>query len=267
MSERFSRQSFLGEKSQEIIERARVCFCGLGGGGSHTATQAAHIGFLNYVLFDGDIADESNLNRTVTLVETDIASGTRKIEAARRRILEIRSGASIEAFPCRWQKKAQILRTADIVIGSIDGFGERRDLEATCRRFLIPYIDIGMDLHSIPGEAPAMAGQVILSMPGHACMHCMNFLNEHTLGQEANRYGNAGPRPQVVWPNGVLASTAIGLTVDLLTDWTRSIRGAVFLSYRGNVETLTPDNRLKYVPPVCPHYPLDAIGEPRFHAA
>jgi hypothetical protein len=36
---------------------------------------------------------------------------------------------------------------------------------------------------------------------------------------EAEKYGAAGSRPQVVWPNGVLASTAVGLAVQLLTPW------------------------------------------------
>ncbi len=267
MNERFSRQGFLGEAGQATIERTRVGFCGQGGGGSHLVQQVAHIGFLDYVLFDGDFADESNLNRTVTLIEADIPAQRLKVEAARRRILDIRSTARVEAYPCRWQDKPEALRSCDIVFGSVDGFAERRELEACCRRFLIPLIDIGMDVHPIEGQPPAMTGQVILSMPGHACMFCMNFLNGQALAQEANRYGAAGPRPQVVWPNGVLASTAVGIAVDLLTDWTQSMLGPVFLSYRGNIGTLQPDNRLLYVPKTCPHYPLDAIGEPTLQRA
>jgi hypothetical protein len=123
-----------------------------------------------------------------------------------------------------------------------------------------------MDIHAIDGKPPAMTGQVILSMPGHACMFCMNFLNEETLAREANHYGAAGPRPQVVWPNGTLASAAVGIAVDLITDWTRSLRGPVLLSYRGDVGTLQIDNRLRYVPRVCPHYPLTEVGEPRLFA-
>jgi len=266
MNERFSRQGFLGDAGQRTIELARIGMCGQGGGGSHLVQQAAHIGFLDYALFDGDFADESNLNRTVTLVETDIEAKTPKVDAARRRILGIRSAASVEVHPCRWQDNPEALRSCDLVLGSVDGFAERRELEACCRRFLIPLIDVGMDVHPIEGRPPAMTGQVILSMPGHACMFCMNFLNDQTLAQEANRYGAAGPRPQVVWPNGVLASTATGIAVDLLTDWTRSLRGPVFLSYRGNIGTLQPDNRLQYAPKVCPHYPLDDLGEPVFRS-
>jgi hypothetical protein len=262
MRHRFSRQGFLGEEGQAAIERARIGICGLGGGGSHIIQQCVHIWFLDIVTFDGDRADESNLNRTVTLRESDIEAKTLKVEAGRRRALEICSDARVDPQPCRWQDNPELLRTCDIVFGSVDGFGERRELETCCRRFMIPLIDIGMDVHAVEGGSYVMTGQVILSMPGYPCMFCMNFLNEQTLAQEAGRYGDAGPRPQVVWPNGVLASTAAGIAVDLLTDWSKSLRGPVFLSYRGDVGTLQIDNRLKYVPKICPHYSPEDVGDP-----
>jgi hypothetical protein len=51
-------------------------------------------------------------------------------------------------------------------------------------------------------------------------MRCMGFLTDAKLAEEAARYWKGGARPQVVWPNGVLASTAIGLAVDIVTGWT-----------------------------------------------
>ena len=60
----FSRQSFLGPKSQATFERARICIVGLGGGGSPMA-QLAHIGFLHYALYDPQPIDASNLNREI----------------------------------------------------------------------------------------------------------------------------------------------------------------------------------------------------------
>jgi molybdopterin-synthase adenylyltransferase len=64
-AERFNRQSFLGPDSQRIIESAIVTIVGLGGGGSHVAQQLAHVGFLNYRVWDGDVAEDSNLNRLI----------------------------------------------------------------------------------------------------------------------------------------------------------------------------------------------------------
>ena len=110
-----------------------------------------------------------------------------------------------------------------------------------------------------------MAGQVILSMPGFACMTCLGFLNERTLSREAAAYGAAGPQPQVIWPNAVLASSAVGVGIDLITDWSQSLRKPVYLSYRGNDGTMVPHARLPYVlSSPCPHYPLEQCGAPVF---
>jgi molybdopterin/thiamine biosynthesis adenylyltransferase len=125
MKERYSRQSFLGEAGQATIEMARVCVSGLGGGGSIIAPQLAHLGFHNLSLFDADYGDETNLNRTMTLVEADIAAGTLKVEAAKRRFLEINPRASVEIYPCRWQDKPEIVQASDLVFGSVDSFSER----------------------------------------------------------------------------------------------------------------------------------------------
>ena len=83
------------------------------------------------------------------------------------------------------------------------------------------------------------------------------------LAREGERYGDAGARPQVVWANGVLASTAVGLAVDLLTDCSRSLRKVVYLEYDGNKGTLKPHVRLEYLKyDACPHYPLSQVGDP-----
>ncbi len=95
-------------------------------------------------------------------------------------------------------------------------------------------------------------------------MFCMGFLTEEKLGREANNYGAAGRKPQVVWANGVLASAAVGIAVDLLTDWTQSLRGPVYLSFRGNDGTLTQHVRLPHIPKVCLHYPKSQVGQPDF---
>ena len=194
-AERFSRQSFLGGGGQAAIERAVVGVVGLGGGGGHVVQQLAHVGFLNYRVFDGDGADESNLNRLVIATEDDAEAGTPKVELAQRKILSIRSSANVETFKCRWQEQPEPLRGCDIVFGCADGFAERRELEIACRRHLIPLIDIGMDVHVVGDEPPRMGGQVILSMPGSPCMTCLGFLNEASLAREAAAVWRRRPTP------------------------------------------------------------------------
>ena len=262
---RFSRQSFLGAESQAQIEQSTIGVIGLGGGGSHIVQQLAHVGFLHYVICDPDEVEDSNLNRLVGATDNDVQLATPKIDVARRLILGVRPGASVQTYRARWQEHTEALQECDILFGCIDGFDERRQLEAVTRRNWIPYIDIGMDVHRSGTEAPRMSGQVILSMPGYPCMQCLGFLNEVALREEAAAYGQAGHRPQVVWPNGVLASTAVGIAMDLLTDWTQSLRQVVYMPYFGNDGALTRHIRLDYVHErCCPHYPRIEAGEFRF---
>ena len=94
-------------------------------------------------------------------------------------------------------------------------------------------------------------------------MRCMGFLTDEKLAQEAALYGNAGGRPQVIWPNGVLASTAVGLAVDLLTNWTRRARTHAYLSYDGNEATVKESITLRNLGiAVCPHFPDTSVGDP-----
>lgn len=263
--ERFSRQSFLGNSATESIRNYRVGIVGLGGGGSHVAQQLAHLGFSKFSLFDSDIVEISNLNRLVGGTEKDARRATAKVEVAARLVKGVNPAAKLVKTNARWQESPDRLRECDLVFGCVDSFAERRDLEIATRRYLIPYLDIGLDVHQSGEEPPRMAGQVILSMPGELCMTCLGFLTEAKLAREAEQYGGAGPRPQVVWANGILASSAVGIAMDLLTDWTRSLRGPIYLSYDSNTCCVQPHKRLEYLAGIkCPHFPFSQIGDPTF---
>lgn len=263
---RHSRQDFLGRDAPRLLRTLKVGVVGLGGGGSHVVQQLAHVGFRRYALFDGDRIEKSNLNRLVSGTVLDAWLGLSKRYIAKRAIRRVQPDAHIEAYACRWQDKPEALSSCDVVVGCVDGFAQRRELEAAARRHHIPYVDIGLDVHQDPNgvQPPRMSGHVILSMPGQLCMQCMQLLSEANLAKEAARYGDAGIRPQVVWANGVLASTAVGLVVDLVTGWTQSLNPPVYLSYESNVGVVQPHPRLPHLPKVCVHYPLQGAGAPRF---
>jgi len=260
-----SRQGFLGTESSEQIANCSIAIVGLGGGGSHIVQQLAHVGFKNYVLFDPDKVERHNLNRLIGGTLMDAEEGKLKVEVAARLIRSLNPDANIETLSCRWQEEPSRLRKCNIVFGGVDSFSERRDLEVATRRYLIPLIDIGLDVAIVGGEPPQMAGQVILSMPGYPCMECMGFLTNEKLKREAANYGSAGPRPQVVWANGVLASTAVGIAVDLVTDWTQRLRGPLYLSYEANLHRLGVHPRMQAITDTgCSHF--QKTGDPIFRS-
>lgn len=259
----YDRQSFLGPNSQFLFENVTVGIVGYGGGGSHIGLQLAHIGVLNQVVFDDDKTEDTNLNRLVGAWSSDVAESSPKTSIAERTIKKVIPNANIIKVG-RWQEDTTKLQRCDIVVGCVDSYAERNQLEAQCRRYLIPYIDIGMDVHEVDEGKHSMSGQVILSMPGQPCMTCFGFLTEDKLKREAAKYGNVGGRPQVVWPNGVLASTAVGILVELITGWTHQSRSSAYLAYDGNLGTIEQHIRAKFIKEECPHYQAKDAGPPFF---
>lgn len=265
MSKQFSRQSFLGAHSEETLKELRVGICGLGGGGSHIVQQLAHVGVGNFINADPDVAEDVNLNRLIGATLEDVRAGRLKTAISERVISGLLPEASVTLLPSQWQAHAELLRTCHIIFGCLDGYAERAQLEAFCRRFLIPLIDIGMDVHSLE-KSHSVSGQVIVSMPGEHCMRCYGFITDARLEEEARLYGAAGGKPQVVWPNGVLASTAVGLAISLVCPW-RNITGSTYLEYDGDRHTVSSSNRLLAVKGrPCVHYHSSDVGDPFFES-
>lgn len=261
MISKHARQSFLGAHSETAVSTTTVGVVGLGGGGSHVVQQFAHVGFRNFVLYDDDVVEDTNLNRLVGANLIDVLSETRKLQVAKRIIYGLEPDAQIEAYACRWQERPEPLRSCHIVVGCIETYKGREELEIACRRYLVHYVDIGMDVHG--GEPPVIGGQVIQSSPGGSCMRCMGFLTDEKLAQEARKYGKAGGKPQVVWPNGVLASSAVGLAVDLVTGWTGRRRQHGYLVYDGNEATVKESHTIRNLGETpCPHFETQMIGDP-----
>ena len=261
---RLQRQSFLGPDSDAVLARCCVGVVGLGGGGSHIAQQLAHVGVGQFRLFDPDRVEDTNLNRLVGATAADVAAASYKTAVTARVVHGVNPAAQVQLISDNWQTAAELLRDCDVVFGCLDSFIERDQLERAVRRYLTPYIDIGMDVHAL-GDQFLITGQVALSLPGQPCLWCMGLLREELLAGEAAEYGAAGGRPQVVWPNGVLASTAVGLFMQLVTPWHHYQKIQLLLEYDGNIHSVQPSNKLLILDhKTCSHYAAADVGDPFF---
>ena len=261
---RLHRQSFLGPDSDAVLQDATIGVVGLGGGGSHVVQQAAHLGIGGYVNADPKPIEETNTNRLVGGTLADVNAKRAKTDIAKRLVRGLQPCARLQSVRDSWHAATDHLKTVDVIVGAVDSFKEREQLERFARRYLIPYIDIGMDVHDVR-TGFLVAGQVILSTPGAPCLRCCGFLTDERLRQEANRYGAAGGRPQVVWSNGVLASTAIGLVTQILSPWYRNPPPFVYLEYDGNRGSVSRSAHMDALKGcTCPHHPPDETGDPMF---
>ena len=262
---RLERQSFLGPNSDQVLANTKVGLVGLGGGGSHLVQQFAHLGIGGFVLVDPDVIDLGNTNRLVGGTLADVAAHRAKVQIAERLIRGLQTDGDVKSIQARWESALDELKGCDVIVGAVDSYGARDELERFARRYLIPYVDIGMDVLKCREGDFLISGQVILSSPGEPCLRCCNFITEERLEREAEKYGAAGGRPQVVWSNGILASIAVGIVVELLTPWRRRTEGFIYLEYDGNRKTVTVSNCVaEVVGRTCLHYPDDERGDPAF---
>lgn len=262
---RLDRQSFLGTDSEQTLRELCVGIVGLGGGGSHVVQQLAHIGIGRFVLVDPDTISLTNLNRLVGGTLADVEANLPKIEIAERIIRSLNRDAAISKHQCHWQEALEALKDCDVIIGGLDSVRAKDELDAFTRRFLIPYIDMGMDVHETSPLRYLVAGQVVLTGPGQPCLRCLGVVTDEALLQEAKNYGAAGGKPQVVWPNGALASGAVGLLMQLVTPWNENPIESAFLEYDGNLHTLVHGQRHKrMLGKPCKHHPQNDLGDPFF---
>lgn len=254
MSQQTSRQSFLGEYSQSILQETPVAVIGASGGGSPLCQQLAHIGFGNVHIIDPAVVREHHRHRMIGVSSLAIADRWPKVRVTKLLMDTINPAGQVRAHPVAWQEVHEVLRDLKLVFTCVDGYQVRDEVERYLRSYGVPMIDVGMDVHDFGGNHQ-ICGQVILSQPGGHCLRCFGYITEELLKKEVGNYGAAGSRAQVSWPNSILASTAIGMAMAMLLPWHPNLKPEPYLQYDGNLMQIRPSSRLAFLKGiVCPHY-------------
>ena len=122
MREEFSRMGLLlGEEALSRLENARVAVFGLGGVGGYTVEALARGGIGKLDLIDSDTVSVSNRNRQ--LLATRSTLGLPKVEAAKRRVLDINELAEIRTFQVFYNAETSHLfdfSQYDYIVDAID---------------------------------------------------------------------------------------------------------------------------------------------------
>ena len=122
MSEAFSRsEMLLGANAMARLKASRVAVFGIGGVGGHAAEALVRGGVGALDLIDNDEVAVSNLNRQLFALQSTV--GLPKVEAARRRLLDINPALELRTHQCFYlpENAAQFDFTQyDYVIDAID---------------------------------------------------------------------------------------------------------------------------------------------------
>ncbi len=147
----------LSEQECVLLHKKKVLVAGCGGLGGHIIELLARIGVGNIVAVDGDVFDESNLNRQL-LSEISLL-GTSKAEAAGERIARINPHVQLQAVHAflTEENAAELISGCDAVIDALDSIPARRMLANACSEVGVPYVY---------GAICGWVAQAAVSMPG-----------------------------------------------------------------------------------------------------
>ncbi len=141
LPERYTRNmNALSAFDQIKLLESRVAIVGLGGLGGTVAEILARIGVGTITLIDGDVFEESNLNRQLISSEKNLSQS--KVEAAAQRIGDINSSIRVYHHPQKLvpENAAMLLADVDVAIDCLDTIAARFDLEAAAKALGIPLV-------------------------------------------------------------------------------------------------------------------------------
>ncbi|MBU1566948.1 MAG: HesA/MoeB/ThiF family protein [Proteobacteria bacterium] len=155
LPERYSRnQKSLSCADQLRLLESQVAIIGLGGLGGTVTEILARLGIGHLTLVDGDVFDESNLNRQ--LLSSPARIGGKKALAAALRVQEINPAVQVRAIEEFFTTAncSTILEGVQLAVDCLDNIPARFVLEQACRRANIPMVSAAIAGSS--GQATAV---------------------------------------------------------------------------------------------------------------
>ena len=138
---RYSRNiPALSEAECVALQGKQVAVIGCGGLGGYLIEYLSRIGVGSIRCVDGDVFEESNLNRQ--LLSSPALLGASKAQAAANRIREINPDVRAEAFPVFLDSSngRELIAGCDAVLDALDNIPARKMLAKACAKEDIPYI-------------------------------------------------------------------------------------------------------------------------------
>ena len=154
----------LSEADMEILQTSHVLVVGCGGLGGNVIEQLARLGLGHLTVVDGDVFEESNLNRQLLCTTANI--GESKALAAAERVSLIDPDIEVRPVPefITKENAAALMADADIVIDALDSISSRLVLEDAAAE---------AGLYLVPGGISGWDLQAMIVPPGSGLLHAI----------------------------------------------------------------------------------------------
>lgn len=158
-----SHRQALGQGTTALLGTLRVAVIGCSGTGSVVIELLSRLGIKELILIDPDVVEERNLNRIINSSWAHAEAGIPKVAALAERIAANLGPSAPRIIPIHgdlasaWRTAA----TADIVFGCTDSAEARMHLDRLCHHYVLPYIDVGVDLSADGSDGIRYAGMAV----------------------------------------------------------------------------------------------------------
>ena len=230
----FSRQRLaLGADGQVGLRGLHVGVVGLGGTGSVSTVQLAHLGVGSITLVEGDVVEDSNISRIVGASTADARGERTKVEVAKRYVESLGLDTKVRGLCGRLGHEIGVeeLASCDVILSCVDKHSPRALLNRLSYTHLVPVIDMGSAFRvDHTGSVSSGAGRVVVIGPGKPCLACWGHLDPRELyieslsaaeraEQAADGYiaGADVPQPSVIPFNTLVSGAAVVELLRLVT--------------------------------------------------
>lgn len=234
------------QHGQTLISRTSVGVVGVGGIGSMVFHQLVRLGVEDITVIDDDLLEASNRSRVVGSVPRDVVEGLPKVEIMRRLGKQVSSGARITPIKGTVLdlSVAKRLLGLDVIFCCTDTHSSRMVVSRICSQYLIPLIDMGVDIQpSKKGKIRRIGGRVMVLAPTDPCLDCLGVIDPALVSREiaTDHYvhtpyvqGEEDEHdPSVISLNGVLASLAVTEFINLVLGCFERNGGPTYQVYDG----------------------------------
>lgn len=197
------------EDEQYQLSQKSVCVVGCGGLGGTVIENLVRMGVGSLTVVDGDVFDESNLNRQVLSNEKNL--GLSKALEAAKQMNEINSTVKINPIYKMLNEKnvSDIIVGHDVVVDALDNVSARIVLETACEKMNLPLVH---------GAIGGWNGQVGIVMPG-----CRMIQQLYEVESTTSKPTNPPFTPAVI------AALEAAETIKLLLDREEALRNQLLV--------------------------------------
>jgi hypothetical protein len=246
----FDRQvRMFGEIGQRLLQKQKVAVIGAGGVGAIVVEQLGRMGVGEIVIIDDDRVEQSNLNRLVGSIPSDVSppgiykyisllsklwpfKARLKVDVAKRHATRSGSISKISAVPLSVTNPlaTKHLLDSDYIFLAADTAQARLVYNSVVNQYLIPGVQMGVKIQmdKSSGGVVDIAAWVRRTIPGNGCLWCNGLispakLREESLSADQKRQQQyiVGEEdvhaPSIIMLNGIVASLAVDAYVERLT--------------------------------------------------